>query len=68
MKPLTLATGLAAALALAALASGTSIFGRSAQATPVFAQRTGKGCPVCHSAPPNLNGTGKKFKANGYKW
>ncbi len=40
---------------------------RSAQANPAFAQQTGKGCPTCHTAPPALNATGKKFKANGNK-
>ena len=36
-----------------------------AKANPAIAQKTGKGCPTCHTAPPALNGTGKKYKATG---
>ena len=38
---------------------------RSAVANQAIAQKTGKGCPTCHTAPPALNGTGKKYKASG---
>jgi hypothetical protein len=30
-----------------------------------MAQKTGKGCPTCHTAPPALNATGKKYKETG---
>ena len=39
-----------------------------ADAVPSYALRTGEGCPTCHIFPPFLNDTGKKFKANGYKF
>ena len=39
-----------------------------ADANPVYAWRTSEGCPTCHIFPPALNDTGKKFKANGYKF
>lgn len=66
-KTVTLTTGLAGIMALLILGALT-LAPRNAQARPEFAQKTGKGCPTCHTAPPNLNGTGKKFKANGYKF
>jgi hypothetical protein len=52
------------AVALAA-ASLLAFAPHEAKASPQFAQQTGKGCGVCHSKPPALNATGKKFKANG---
>jgi hypothetical protein len=39
----------------------------SGQATPLYAQQTGKPCGFCHARPPELNANGKKFKANGYR-
>ena len=57
----------AAAFALAAVLSWGA---GPAQATPAYAQQTGKGCPVCHKMPPSattLTPTGEKFKANGHK-
>jgi len=63
----TLTSVLAGAVALLILGALT-LGPHKAQATPAFAQQTGKGCPTCHTAPPNLNGTGKKFKANGNKF
>jgi hypothetical protein len=39
-----------------------------ADANPVYAWRTGEGCPTCHTFPPVLNDNGKKFKTNGYKF
>jgi len=45
---------------------GALILGaRTVEATPANAQKTGKGCPTCHTAPPQLNGTGKKYKQTG---
>jgi hypothetical protein len=38
---------------------------QKADANPAMAQKTGKGCPTCHTAPPALNGTGKKYKETG---
>ena len=42
--------------------------GQPVQANPAYAKATGKGCPTCHTAPPALNETGKKFQANGHKF
>jgi hypothetical protein len=48
------------------LAAGALTFApRDAQANQAMAQKTGKGCPTCHTAPPALNGTGKKYKETG---
>jgi hypothetical protein len=65
-KTLTLTSVLAGTVALLILGALT-LAPDKAQANPTFAQQTGKGCPTCHTTPPNLNGTGKKFKANGNK-
>jgi hypothetical protein len=64
-KAVTLTTVLAGTIALVILGA---LAPHRAQANPIFAQQTGKGCPACHTAPPALNGTGKKFKANGNKF
>lgn len=54
--------------AAALLIAGTlALAPQKAQAGPAFTQQTGKACPTCHTAPPALNATGKKFKANGNK-
>jgi cytochrome c2 len=46
-----------------AVLTGTA---QRAEANPATAQKTGKGCPTCHTAaPPALNNTGKKYKATG---
>jgi cytochrome c551/c552 len=37
----------------------------AAEANQAMAQKTGKGCPTCHTAPPALNATGKKYKETG---
>jgi hypothetical protein len=66
-KTVTLTTVLAGAVALVILGA-LALAPNKAQASPTFAQQTGKGCPTCHTAPPALNGTGKKFKANGNKF
>jgi hypothetical protein len=36
-----------------------------AGANQAIAQKTGKGCPTCHTAPPALNEAGKKYKETG---
>jgi hypothetical protein len=65
----TVALTSAAAGASALLIVGAlTLASEKVQAKPAFAQATGKGCPTCHTAPPNLNSTGQKFKANGYKF
>ncbi len=59
-------------LIVAALVVGSMLAtAERAGATPAFSSQTGKGCPTCHTMPPNagnLNGTGKQFKANGNKF
>lgn len=63
--------GIVLAPLIAALVIGGALIfaaARPAQATAAFTQQTGKGCPICHTAPPNLNATGKKFKTNGNKF
>jgi hypothetical protein len=43
---------------------------RSANATPQFAQQTGKACGYCHvnaAGGGKLKSAGEKFKANGNK-
>jgi hypothetical protein len=53
----------AVTVAIAAVSlTGTS---QRAEANPATAQKTGKACPTCHTAPPALNGTGKKYKETG---
>lgn len=59
----TLVSGATALLLVAALTFAP----QEAQANPKFAQQTGKACTFCHTAPPALNDSGKKFKANGNK-
>ena len=57
----------AAATASAILLAGATIMFASGQAmaTPALAQKTGKVCTGCHTAPPALNDYGKKYKAGG---
>jgi len=50
-----------AIVALAALAP------RPAQAIPIFAQRYGFKCSVCHNVLPELNAFGNAFRNNGYR-
>lgn len=52
-------TVLAAAAALIAVLA----FAPSAKANPTIAQKEGKACTACHTAPPALNDAGKKYKA-----
>lgn len=51
----------------AVLAASLLTLTLKAEATPAYTQQTGKACTFCHTAPPNLNSAGKKFKANGNK-
>lgn len=65
---LRLAVGAGAAL----LVSGTFVLvaPRQAQATPKYAQQTGKACGYCHVSPSGggpLKAAGKKFQKNGHK-
>jgi hypothetical protein len=62
MKIALLLIGLSAAIVLAAVKSTT------VNATPAYTQQTGKGCSTCHTTPPALNETGRKFKENGHKF
>jgi hypothetical protein len=39
-----------------------------ASALPSYARQTGKPCAFCHLGFPELNGTGRAFKLNGYIW
>ena len=55
---------LAGAVALVILGAAT-LAPQKADANQAIAQKTGKGCPTCHTAPPALNGAGKKFKETG---
>ncbi len=36
------------------------------KATQALARKTGRGCSTCHTSPPKLNATGKKYKATGH--
>jgi hypothetical protein len=60
-----------ATAAILMLAGAVSLTGsRTANATPAFAQQTGKACGYCHVNPAGggkLKAAGEKFKANGYK-
>ena len=38
-----------------------------AQAIPAFARKFNVPCQTCHSAPPYLNATGRKFMEAGYR-
>jgi len=46
---------------------GISWFG-SAQAVPAFAHKYEKNCSYCHTAWPQLNAKGRKFKEMGYRF
>lgn len=67
-----LALGIAAGIGAALLVSGTFVLvaPRQAQATPAYAQQTGKPCGYCHVSAGGggpLKAAGKKFQANGHK-
>jgi len=53
-----------ALVALAALTALT-LAAQPAAANPAIAQKTGKPCTTCHTAPPALNDTGKAYKDTG---
>jgi cytochrome c551/c552 len=60
--------GTAAALLVAGALSLT--VSQSANATPAYAQQTGKACGFCHQNPAGggaLKPAGEKFKANDHK-
>jgi hypothetical protein len=60
--------GTAAALLIAGALAVTA--SRPANATPAYAQQTGKACGYCHANPAGggkLKPAGEKFKANGHK-
>lgn len=60
--------GTAAAILIAGAMSLT--FSQTANATPAYAQQTGKPCGFCHANPAGggkLKPAGEKFKANGHK-
>ena len=61
----------AAVFALTALPIGAGALmmsARPAQATPNYTQQTGKPCGFCHVRGPDLNGNGKRFRANGNRF
>ena len=67
-KAFALVCGFAAAGLIAGLLSVT--VSRPANATPAYAQSSGKPCGFCHQNPAGggaLKPAGEKFKANGYK-
>jgi len=53
-----------AIVAIAALTALT-LAAQPAAANPAIAQKTGKPCTTCHTAPPALNDTGKAYKDTG---
>ncbi len=66
MKAFALICGLAAA----GLVAATLTVSHPANATPAYAQSTGKACGFCHQNPAGggaLKPAGEKFKANGHK-
>jgi hypothetical protein len=57
---------LTALAAIGAVAAGVTTFNPSqAKANAAIAQKTSKPCGTCHTKAPELNGTGKKYKATG---
>lgn len=44
------------------------ILPRQAMAIPTFSRKYGTSCSTCHFAYPKLNGFGKAFKNNGYRY
>jgi hypothetical protein len=67
-KALAFVWGSAAAILIAGAMSLT--LSHIANATPAYAQQTGKACSYCHQNPAGggpLKSAGGKFKANGHK-
>ena len=60
----TLTLILAGTVALLIVGAATLV-PQPAGANQAMAQKTGKGCPTCHTAPPALNEAGKKYKETG---
>ena len=54
-----------AGMATALIFSAVMFSSQKADANPAMAQKTRKGCPVCHTTPPTLNDAGKKYKNTG---
>lgn len=46
----------------------SAMWSAPALATPAFARKQNVPCPVCHTAFPELNATGRAFKENGYRF
>ncbi len=67
----TILAGVAAVAGILLIAGATLVVThRAAEATPAFAQQTGKACGTCHENPAGggkLKPAGEKFKANGNK-
>lgn len=51
---------------VAALLASIFAIGDRAEATPIFAQRYGFKCTVCHTAIPELNSFGEHFRRSGF--
>ena len=67
-KAIVFVCGTTAALLIAGAMSLT--ISQPANATPQYAQQTGKACGFCHKNPAGggaLKPAGEKFKANGHK-
>jgi len=67
-KAIVFVCGTAAAILIAGAMSLT--ISQLANATPQYAQQTGKACGFCHQNPAGggaLKPAGEKFKANGHK-
>lgn len=56
-----------AARIVAALAAAFFLLPLRAQATPIFAERYGFKCTVCHTAVPELNAFGEHFRRAGFR-
>lgn len=54
--------------ALLLSASALAVAPRQAHAMPSFARKENLGCPVCHTAFPELNETGRAYKDNSYRF
>jgi hypothetical protein len=57
-----LAGSAGAAMAILMAAALVTVASRPTMATPDIARTTGQACSKCHTAPPALNGYGKKYK------
>ncbi len=57
----------AASGAVFAVAATMLIAVPQAMALPMFARKLGFSCAVCHTTPPRLNETGRRFRAAGFR-